>query len=74
MAGLVELRPTPDICAAKCRDHFCFKGNERVEGFKVQREYMRSFVNPTEFIESQRKKLEDEKYLKKQELKLVHFS
>ena len=32
MAGLVELRPTPDICSARCRDHSCFKGDERVEG------------------------------------------
>ena len=32
MAGLVELRPTPDICSAKCRDHFCFKGSAREEG------------------------------------------
>jgi len=32
MTGLVELRPTPDICSAKCRDHSCFKGSEHVEG------------------------------------------
>jgi transcriptional regulator with AAA-type ATPase domain/polyferredoxin len=32
MAGLVELRPTPDICGAKCRDHSCFKGSEAAEG------------------------------------------
>ncbi len=37
------------------------KLNEGVEGFKVDREYMRGFVNPKEFIEGQRKKVEDEK-------------
>ena len=37
------------------------KSNERVEGFKVGREYMRGFVNPSEFIEAQRKKVADEK-------------
>ena len=41
------------------------KSNERVEGFKVNREYMRGYVNPTEFLESQRKKVEDEKAKKK---------
>ena len=37
------------------------KANERVEGFKVGREYMRGFINPSEFLDSQRKKVEDEK-------------
>ena len=37
------------------------KANENVGGFKVQREYMRNYVNPSEFLESQRKKVEDEK-------------
>jgi stage V sporulation protein R len=37
------------------------KSNERVEGFKVDREYMRGFVNPTEFLESERKKVALEK-------------
>jgi transcriptional regulator with AAA-type ATPase domain len=32
MTGLVELRPTPDICAAKCRDHACFKGDGHAGG------------------------------------------
>ena len=32
MTGLLELRPTPDICAAKCRDHACYKGDEHVAG------------------------------------------
>jgi stage V sporulation protein R len=37
------------------------KQNQGVEGFKVNREYMRGYVNPAEFIEGQRKKVEDEK-------------
>jgi stage V sporulation protein R len=37
------------------------KSNERVEGFKVNREYMRGYVNPPEFLELQRRKVEDEK-------------
>ena len=32
VTGLVELRPTSDICAAKCRDHSCYKGGQHVEG------------------------------------------
>ena len=32
MTGLLELRPTADICAAKCSDHSCFKGGEHVDG------------------------------------------
>src|SRR5687768_7987146 len=34
------------------------KSNERVEGFKVNREYMRGYVNPSEFMEQQRKRVE----------------
>jgi ferredoxin len=30
--SLLELRPTPDICSAKCRGHSCFKGDETVSG------------------------------------------
>jgi stage V sporulation protein R len=37
------------------------KANDRVGGFKVDREYMRGYVNPTAFLEAQRKKVEDEK-------------
>ncbi|MGQ0504032.1 MAG: SpoVR family protein [Myxococcaceae bacterium] len=38
------------------------KSNEKVEGgFKVDREYMRGFVNPQEFIDSHRRKMEDER-------------
>ena len=32
MTALVELRPTADICAAKCRDHSCFKGQAGSDG------------------------------------------
>jgi transcriptional regulator with AAA-type ATPase domain len=32
ISGIVELRPTPDVCAAKCKDHRCFTGNEDGEG------------------------------------------
>ncbi len=38
---------------------------QKVTGFKVDREYMRGYVNPTEYLEQQRKKLEDEKQRKK---------
>jgi len=34
---------------------------QKVTGFKVNREYMRGYVNPTEYLEEQRKKLEDQK-------------
>jgi stage V sporulation protein R len=37
------------------------KANDRVGGFKVDREYMRGYVNPQAFLDSQRKKVEDEK-------------
>jgi stage V sporulation protein R len=37
------------------------KQNEGVEGFKVDREYMRGYVNPADFIQEQRKRAEDEK-------------
>lgn len=37
------------------------KANEKVEGFKVNREYMRGYVNPKEFLDQQRKRVEDEK-------------
>ncbi len=41
------------------------KQNEKVEGFKVDREYMRGFVNPQDFLDDQRKKVDDEKKAKK---------
>lgn len=31
-AALVELRPTPDICSARCSGHTCYKGDARTEG------------------------------------------
>jgi transcriptional regulator with AAA-type ATPase domain/polyferredoxin len=30
--AVLELRPTPDICAAQCHDHTCYKGNDRISG------------------------------------------
>src|SRR5690606_25892741 len=35
--------------------------NQEVRGFKVDREYMRGFVNPQEYLDEQRRKLEEEK-------------
>jgi Fe-S oxidoreductase len=29
---MVELRPTIDICSAKCVGHACYKGNEKASG------------------------------------------
>lgn len=37
------------------------KSNERVEGFAVKREYMRSYINPTEFLDEQRRRVEEDK-------------
>lgn len=37
------------------------KLNERVEGIKVDREYMRGYINPREFVDQQRRKVEEEK-------------
>jgi hypothetical protein len=31
MSGVLELRPTADICAAKCHDHACYKGDAGVD-------------------------------------------
>jgi transcriptional regulator with AAA-type ATPase domain/polyferredoxin len=31
-SGVVELRPTFDVCAAKCTGHACFKGDDHVPG------------------------------------------
>src|SRR5207237_3794847 len=36
-----------------------------VRGFKAGREYMQGFINPREFLDEQRKKLEDERAAKK---------
>lgn len=35
--------------------------NVRAEGFKVDKDYMRPYVNPADFLAKERKKLEDEK-------------
>ncbi|HLT31385.1 MAG TPA: SpoVR family protein [Myxococcaceae bacterium] len=37
------------------------KANEQVRGFEVDREYMRGYINPSEFLESQRRKVEQDK-------------
>ena len=31
-SAMIELRPRPDICAAKCKGHSCFKGTEAEPG------------------------------------------
>lgn len=31
-SSLLELRPTQDICSAKCKGHSCYKGDEHVPG------------------------------------------
>jgi transcriptional regulator with AAA-type ATPase domain len=31
-SAMMELRPTYDVCSAKCAGHACYKGNEEVEG------------------------------------------
>jgi transcriptional regulator with AAA-type ATPase domain len=30
--AVLELRPTPDICVAQCREHTCYKGSDSVSG------------------------------------------
>jgi stage V sporulation protein R len=52
--------------------------NTRVEGFRVDKEYMRGYVNPKEFLDSQRKKLEDEaakekKFPERPQRDVLHF-
>ncbi len=51
------IRRTPDPKRAEEES----KANEKIEGFKVGREYMQGYVNPREFLDQQRKKVEDEK-------------
>ena len=34
-SSVLELRPTPDICAAQCRDHACYKGRNGTEGCQM---------------------------------------
>ncbi len=31
-SGLLEVRPTVDVCAARCTGHLCFKGDEHMPG------------------------------------------
>ena len=31
-SALLELRPTPDICSAKCKGHSCYKGDATIPG------------------------------------------
>ena len=49
---------------AKSRDEVVEQPIE-VRGFKTNREYMSQFINPKEFLDEQRKKLEDERAQKK---------
>ena len=57
------IRRTPDPKRAE-------RGGRRAtsgcEGFQVDREYMDGYINPPEFLEAQRKKVEDEKAKAKQ--------
>ncbi len=39
-SSFVELRPSFDICSAKCRDHACFKGNDRARGCPMSNHVM----------------------------------
>ncbi len=50
----IQRRPTPKQEAEEQQE-------QQVHGFKVEREYMQGFVNPKEYLEAQRKKIEDEK-------------
>ncbi len=50
-----HLKRDPDPQVAKAQQ------NERAEGLRVERDYMRPFMNPREFVDAQNKKLEEEK-------------
>jgi transcriptional regulator with AAA-type ATPase domain/polyferredoxin len=39
-SGLIELRPTFDICSAKCTGHSCYKGTEDVAGCPMSNHVM----------------------------------
>lgn len=39
-SSLIELRPTQDICAAKCKGHSCFTGNAHVPGCPMSQHAM----------------------------------
>lgn len=45
-SSLLELRPTEDICSAKCKGHSCYKGDAQVSGCPMSQHVM--------FIESNR--------------------
>src|SRR5262245_36498869 len=51
----IKRNPDPKVAEEQA------KLNERVEGIRVDREYMRGYMNPREFVDAQRKKVEDEK-------------
>lgn len=38
--AVMELRPTADICAAKCRDHTCYKGDADTDGCPLSNHLM----------------------------------
>lgn len=46
-SALVELRPVVDVCSAKCRDHSCYKGDDRVPGCPMFNHVM--FVDTNRF-------------------------
>lgn len=52
-----HIRRTPDPKVAEEQS----KSNETAGGIRVEKEYMRGYMNPQSFIDSQRKKVEDEK-------------
>ncbi len=54
-----HIKRNPDPARAKEQE------NVRAEGFKVDKDYMRPYVNPADFLAEQRKKLETEKHAQK---------
>jgi stage V sporulation protein R len=51
----IRRNPDPKVAEEQARL------NERVEGIKVDREYMRGYMNPKDFVDQQRRKVEEEK-------------
>ncbi|GAC1541351.1 MAG: SpoVR family protein [Myxococcales bacterium] len=51
----------PHFAKAQRRDPDAPEQRIEVHGFKTDREYMNQFINPQEFLDGQRKKLEDER-------------
>ncbi|MGK2856378.1 MAG: sigma 54-interacting transcriptional regulator [Thermoanaerobaculia bacterium] len=39
-SSLIELRPTEDICSAKCKGHTCYKGDEQIAGCPMSQHVM----------------------------------